>query len=1115
MSPRARGEALVLVGLAAAALLFWQARVIAPARELEGFFQIDFFTLLYPMYHYGFQEIAAGRIPLWNPYAYCGIPLLATLYGGFLYPGNFLFLLLPTGLAMGMTVVLHTFFTAWVMYLLGRAWRWSPAAALAAAVTWAFSQNAVWFYGPICFLESAAWIPLLALGIERACSGSRRTGAALVALGGAMSLLAGGMQTLVYGAYALAAFGAARLWRVLRAEGAARAALALIWLVLGGITAVALAAPQILPTYGLSARTERAPGRLPIEWTSNPMDQPHRPQPALPSRGIGGPSEPAARALRFAGSLWTLTPRRVPSMYFGILPPLLAVAALFGRRRGLALAVVAGACLAFALSLGPLTPLYSLYHWLPTGAWFRNSNRMVLLLSFAMAALVGLGLNAMQEAGARGRRARSAAWMAVLCGVALLVVMRTPSMILLQTAAVAAGGLLLASAAFSTREGALRRAARIGLPLFLFGEFFVAYSNPFGHPQKDAGVFAAHAAVSGYVRAHVGSQRVLVVDEPWGSWAIQPKYGLLHRVRTLNDYEPLTPAVYKTLFSLLERVAPDNVAPFDGRINLDPARMRKKLLDLLAVRYIVIDRNLNPAWDRSAADLGLARVITGDPEIALYENPVALPRATLVENAVIVASETEAVEVLNDPEFDPRRMAVVQSAGAARLFNHSPALRGFTLGGWKAKAYGPSRDVPGTARILRDEPGRVEIEATVPPKRAAWLVLMDLNDPGWTATVDGGPATVLRANLVGRALGLPAGSHRVIFTYEAPGFRLGCLVALLAAGLWAFGALAVRAFRRGMGPGLLARRILPWLVAFGILAFLVRQAGIASLRAALAEADLRLLLVSTLLCTLPMYLLDVLSLARVITWFNRPISFREIAPVKAAVYLINIVNYNAGSGAVALWLKRRKGIPFLEGAASVLFMNVVDAALLVAFMAAGLPALSPPVDRGVALLVGVAGAALAGHFLYWQGGVDFVVLGRVRGWPIFRSFRLATVERYLRLALLRFPFDLFFILNFWLALRAFGIDVPFLKTLAFVPLILFIAVVPVTVSGLGTVQAATVYLFSSYAPEAKILAFSLVFTVALNGVRAALGVPVFRRVSDEIFSGSGKEKEDGDQVAAS
>jgi uncharacterized membrane protein YbhN (UPF0104 family) len=230
--------------------------------------------------------------------------------------------------------------------------------------------------------------------------------------------------------------------------------------------------------------------------------------------------------------------------------------------------------------------------------------------------------------------------------------------------------------------------------------------------------------------------------------------------------------------------------------------------------------------------------------------------------------------------------------------------------------------------------------------------------------------------------------------------------------------------------------------------------------------------------------------------------------VKAAIYLISILHYHAGSGAVAIWLRRRKGIPFLEGAASMLFINVVDAAALVALMAAALPALSPPHDRVVAVLVGSALLALSGHFLYWRGGFDFLVLGRLRQWPIFRSFRLASFGRYLALAALRLPFDLLFILNFWLALRAFGINAPFLKTLAFVPVILFIAAIPITVSGLGTVQYATVLLFSAYASKADILGFSLAFTVVVSGVRALLGLPVFRRVSDEVFEGAGRVEED-------
>lgn len=303
------------------------------------------------------------------------------------------------------------------------------------------------------------------------------------------------------------------------------------------------------------------------------------------------------------------------------------------------------------------------------------------------------------------------------------------------------------------------------------------------------------------------------------------------------------------------------------------------------------------------------------------------------------------------------------------------------------------------------------------------------------------------------------------------------------------------------GVQLLVRRVLPWIVALGILGFLVHRAGGSALRDAVREANLTVLIGATIVCTLGMFLLDALALSRVVSWFNCPTSAREIAPVKAAAYLINVVNYNAGSGAIALWLARHKGIPFLESAASVLFINVVDALVLVALMAVAWPWLEPPIAPAVAAIIGVAVLAFAGNLLYWRRGMNFFFLGRMRGWPIFKSFREARVSHYARLAAIRVPFDLFFILNHWFGLVAFGIQVPVIKVLAFIPVISFIGIVPVTVAGLGTVQAATVFLFRPYAPEARILAFSLVLTVALNGIRALLGVFTFQRVSEDVMRG--------------
>ncbi|MDP3938059.1 MAG: lysylphosphatidylglycerol synthase domain-containing protein [Deltaproteobacteria bacterium] len=1096
---------LVALAFTAAALLFWQFRVIAPATEPEGFFQTDFYSLLYPMYHYGYGEMLAGRVPLWNPYTLAGLPFLATLYTGILYPGNFLFLLLPTALAMGMTAALHSFLTTWFMYLLGREWGWSRIAAGVAALAWAYSHNSVWFYGPLCFIASAAWLPLMLLGVHRATEAGRgRSGSALLAFAGAMSLLAGGFQIFVYGVYALAAFALLRLAGTLRSNGRGAALRAAAWLLLGSLTAAAFAAPQILPTAELSRLTERSIRGLPFEWVGNPM-QPESPLSDEQATGLTVVAPTAqvkslfARAVTALADLRTLTPRRIPALYFGILPPLLAVAAFFGARWRAALAVSAGGLLALLLSMGPHFPLYRVYYALPTGDWFRNANRFVLLSSLALAALVGMGFASLEASPAGRRRGLRAALVAAILSILVLWLAGVPARPFLWSSGTAALGLLLAAVA-TARHPRLRRAAGLGILLFVFTEFWLAYANPHYHPQKNPQVFDEHGVMTAYLRDNLGNDRIVIVDNPWGSWGIQPKYGLLHRLHTLNDYEPLVPLRYKFAFSLLENAPSDNVAPFDARLRLDPARSNKTVLDMLAVRFVVVDRDLYPAWDAGAATFGLRRISLPDRQVSLYVNASARPRAALIPRAVAAASEREATSTIRDPAFDPEKIVVIEPGGPEPPGTAAAAPL-LSIPRWRQEAPLTGLPMGGEVRFLRDDADQIEIEARVPPGAPAWLVLMDLPYPGWRATVDGNPAAIRPANLVGRAVAVPPGIHRVVFSYASRPFRIGCWLFLAAAISWLGVALWNGTSSEGERLKQAARRLIPWAVAAAILWALFARTGFAGVKDAAREANLLLLFGATVLCTLPMYVLDVLSLSRVIGWFNRPVAFMDLARVKAAAYLITLVNYNVGSGGIAFWLKRRHGVPFLEAMASILFINVVDVMVLVGLLAITLPALDAPVNRAVGGVVGAAVVVFAGHFIYWRAGFDFLFLGRLRRWPIFKSFSMAGAGHYLKLAAIRLPFDLLFILNFWIALIAFDVKAPLGVTLAYVPIILFVSVVPITVAGLGTVQAVTLYLFRDYGSEATLLAFSLMLTVALSAVRALLGLPVFRKVSVESFSG--------------
>jgi uncharacterized membrane protein YfhO len=70
-------------------------------------------------------------------------------------------------------------------------------------------------------------------------------------------------------------------------------------------------------------------------------------------------------------------------------------------------------------------------------------------------------------------------------------------------------------------------------------------------------------------------------------------------------------------------------------------------------------------------------------------------------------------------------------------------------------------------------------------------VFLEQFDAGWSALLDGQPTPLLRVNLAMRGVFLLPGSHRIVFSYQPPGWRIGIalstlslllLVALLLAG---------------------------------------------------------------------------------------------------------------------------------------------------------------------------------------------------------------------------------------------------------------------------------------------------------------------------------------------
>jgi uncharacterized membrane protein YbhN (UPF0104 family) len=274
------------------------------------------------------------------------------------------------------------------------------------------------------------------------------------------------------------------------------------------------------------------------------------------------------------------------------------------------------------------------------------------------------------------------------------------------------------------------------------------------------------------------------------------------------------------------------------------------------------------------------------------------------------------------------------------------------------------------------------------------------------------------------------------------------------------------------------RRILSIVLTVAVFALLMRRVPAAALAAALRDANLPLFLALMVPNTLFYFAWDTLVLTVVIRWFHGEVRYRDLLPVRAASYVVGFFNTNLGRGAMAAYLARTLRTPFLELGSTVLFLVLTEYTQLVIWGLLGLAGVGADVSRS--LLAVAAGVVVFWAVVRW--------LLAPRDWSLARTFRLATPSRYAQIVLLRAPMFLVSLVVHYFGAHAFGIHIPFLQMLTFLPVIFMIAALPVTVGHLGTTQAAWIFFFGSYAAAPLLLAFSLAAHLVFTTTRAIAGV---------------------------
>jgi len=738
------------------------------------------------------DRLRAGGLPLWDPLHGGGVPLLANPNHLVLHPITPLFLLLPFDTAMSASIVLQFVLLAAGGYLLARALPVGrPAAALAAALL-SLSGPAASLTSQQNVLSAFAWLPLALWGFVRIGEGRGGWPRAVAVASSAVIFMTG------EAASALALVVLAPLVALVGPAGAGgppsrRAALSTM---AGLAIASVVAAVQILPARELVGLSPRAGGLAPAEamkWSLRPV----RLLEIVLPRLFGDPTRLSPEAW-WGGGLFEGGYPFLLSIVVGAGGCLLALAALGrgpGRRRAVALA--GAAVLFLALALGSATPLYgAIVAALPPARQVRYPERFLLGGLVALALLAALGLDRLDRRRS-GSRAARLFWVA--SGGALLA-----AAVVGAAPAACEGGLqraLRLPAAFATadtlaavRAGVLRSLlwAAAEAAILAAGAVVVARGGRRAPAAAAWGIAAAlglSATLASAPARSTTSPGWLHAPSPLGDVVGRGAGGLrVHhaprppglQIRAPSDEQAWGYRFDRLTYALMTG-HPDGVPtildPATDRMDpAAPAAIGARLADLPPGDQVRLLRLAHAGWLLSweaieHPDLLQVTVLEGlsRPPLRVYRVAGVPPRIRFVAAALSPAHPDDPIASLLDPAFDPEASVLLESAareGVARGARPGPAL-----------ARAPLDAPPADVRVLQDNPERLRI--AVATGRPGVLLVSDSWAPGWQARLDGEPIPVLRANMMFRAVEVPAGRHEVIMRYRPGSLLAGATLTLM------------------------------------------------------------------------------------------------------------------------------------------------------------------------------------------------------------------------------------------------------------------------------------------------------------------------------------------------
>ena len=711
-----------------------------------------------------------GVLPLWNPFAYSGEPLIGQGQFGLLYPNTWLCYFLPAVVALNYSILLNFVVAGTGSYLLARSLTLNPYCSYLAGVTYMFCGAVAGRQIHVDIMATAALLPWVVLAVFRLLEHATPRRYAVAALAISLQLTPGHPQFPAYTGAAL--MFCALLLSLWRCRPHPRWSSFLPLLQVAGVysLAVCLCALQLLPWASLASLSVRAAG-TPFQFVfAGHMERRQLLLFLFPYLD-GGPNS--------AHLSWEHV------FYMGIPALALTAAACFVlfpwllRRKSdlefakLPRAQIAGVLILALVGLVFLITrpyaLQKLLYLLPLLGRFRHLARAMPLVAIAIALLAGFGARFVTERNAPGWKtwvrmlamavavlpAAIAASLQTRLGVRIFHLHSDPlssvfahrNTLLPALLGLAAGAVLICwTYRPSSSWPRAMMATLVTADMYLFAiSFFPTVTPEFYQTPPPAAEFLSR---------NLGSHRKATFDPVMLDGELKeilfPQWSFVYQFQDVNGYSSVQTRRYTDYLQSRS----DTDVSYGLLGNPQFLQPDHPVLGSLDVKYVLVPARIE------APVAPAMKLVFSDPHVRIYENPRLFPRALFTASVRCEQNPARVLEEVTAASFDPSTMAVVEGCRSLPVEDApSPA--------------------PDLVSIKRREFNRIELSSSAARNR--FLVLGETYFPGWKALVDGHEVEIYRTNYLFRGIVVPAGTHAIEFRYEPVQVKAGLALSLCSA----------------------------------------------------------------------------------------------------------------------------------------------------------------------------------------------------------------------------------------------------------------------------------------------------------------------------------------------